>query len=184
MAFLDREGTFEARVTDADVETTASGAVMAKFTFAITREWDKAAKDYGPDWPEGYETTGNVCFAKKNGEVMGDNVKRIAETMGWNGKVANIGGVIGALVRIQVKREEYNGNTYFRADRIESPNSGSSVAKIDEMFGAQFEAYAAEVGPVAPARAAAPAAPAAPFAPPVPPAPPAAVAPEDDDIAF
>lgn len=183
-AYIDREGTFEARVTQADVEKKASGAVMAEFTFEITREWNNKTKEYGDAWPAGWLCSGGVCFFKKNGEAMEDNILRVVTAMGWNGKVAEIGHTIDSLVRIKVKRDEYNGNVRFIADRIE-PAQVSSAADLDNEFGAVLQAYAAQAGPITPARApeAAPAEP--PAAPPAaPPTPETAAAAPDDNVPF
>src|SRR5690606_30630996 len=110
MAPLDREGIFEARVIDAEMYTADSGAIAVNLEFEVIREFDKANKIYGDNWPQGYTFKGSTWIVKTTGEMMPDNIKRLARSVGWNGNPDDIGRVIGAVCKCTVKRDEYNGN--------------------------------------------------------------------------
>lgn len=179
MPALDREGIFEARITDARIETAGSGSIMAYLDFEVLRQYDKSSKTYSEPWPEGHTFSGSVCLVKKDGSPMNDAIKRLVKATGWNGKSGEIGHIIGRDCKCRVADEPYNGQSYYRAKYIDPIGGEANTEEIAARFDQYFTALAAEVGPITPAPATAPAP--APAPPPAPPAPPAIAQPDPND---
>lgn len=180
MTALDREGTFESRVTNAEMYTSESGAIAVNLSFEVLRQYDKATKQY-IDWPAGYFFKGSVWIVKKDeGGVIPENIKRLKRSIGWNGNPDDIGAVIGAVCKCDVKLDTYKPEYPEYKMAYLNPAGGPDISKITEQYAHQFMAYAAEVGHIQPATTGATTtAPSTPTpaptpAPPQPPQPPAA----------
>lgn len=157
MTWLEREGTFQVQVIDCGVKETDSGAVMVNFQFNVLRQWD--GEQWGEDWAFGYECRGAFCLVKKDGALMEDQVKRLVEALGWSGALVELqdGSMNGRMCQIDVKGEEYQGKTYYKATWIrpfDAVPGGGGIAKLEDgrlaqlqaRFGGQIRSLA---GPVA-----------------------------------
>lgn len=166
MGTLVQEGTFEARVTDAEFHTADSGAMAVNLEFEVIREYSKQSKEYSEPWPAGFTFSGSVWVVKKDtNEIVEKQVQRLVKAIGWDGEIDNLGKCIGAICKCDVKREEYKEIVTYKAAFI-NPAGEADLSEISEKFGGFFKAIAAEVGPITPHRTAAPAA--KPTAPPAP----------------
>lgn len=164
MPYLDREGVFEARPLSVAVVKTDKGAVMVNFEFEVLRQWNPEAEEwaeYPPDWT----FQGNSCFRKTDGENMPNNIKKVADLLGWDGRFETLQGEqwSGITVQCKVKADTYNGKTRYKADYIDPQGSpitqglkksdDNTIAELSAMFGGLTETYAAEVGGIKPAPA-------------------------------
>lgn len=117
---IDREGFFRAvpKSWDSVEGKEGSQSKGLKITFDIT-EYKEG--DTWIDWrPYAIEATGVFYAIKKDGSIDHAKVKRLAETIGWNGSWEMVAEYlpIEIEVQVQVKLDTYGDKPEFRVDGI------------------------------------------------------------------
>lgn len=151
---IDREGFFRAVPKSWDVaEGKESQSKGIRLTFKIT------AMKEGEDWqdwtPYDFEASGVFWIIGKEGKIDIARVKRLGETIGWNGTFEMVADYlpVEVEVQIQVKLDTYGDKPEFRVDGIwdrdfvpgQKRLTADKAKTLDNTFGAQMRAILAGV---------------------------------------
>lgn len=112
----DREGVFQAEITDYGLKDQESGAVAIPIRALLTGIWNQEAQAFEP-WAE-YEmyASGDMYVVKKDGSLNQGQVQSLTRNAGWDGTFTSIVDHTWqpTPVSVVVKADEYKGVTRYR----------------------------------------------------------------------
>lgn len=170
---LEQEGRFKARVTSWAMKQRPSGAVCVTLALTILEQYDFDEEKW-VSWAEADEhyVYGDFYVIKKDGKLNTGTVEQLWKALAWDGDPEVIANSPPPTtpVQIEVKAEQYQGNTYHKASWIDPVDhvpsrgtvvgaSGEELVSIKQRFGAQLRAATAVAKSKAPAKPTAPVAP-------------------------
>lgn len=162
---LDREGIFKAKPFDWSVQpSNNSKSIAVSVGLLITAqyldgEW-QSWEAYEP-----HQTRGWWYVIGKDGKCNTTAVDQLVKSMGWNGDLRSVRGAPpDVVVQVNVKANEYNGKTTYKAGWMNPEDyapefagaSEDDVDKLQVQYGSLLRAAAAAAAPKPVAKAAAP----------------------------
>jgi hypothetical protein len=171
---LNVEGTFRGRTLGPFrliPPKEGKETVMAAISFAVEEEYDANLEAFirvmqeGAPLSEHYEAEALLCIVKKDGSPNEVVANMLAESLGWNGEFDHLesADMQDVLVQFDVKRDDYNGKTNYRATWLRpwgaAPRKSTNpevVKSLNARYGPAFRAIAGNAKRNAPPVAVAP----------------------------
>lgn len=129
---IDREGNFQANITEYGVKEQESGAIAVAIKADITAMWN------GEDWEDwssyGMVASGDIYIVKKDGTLNQNAVQSLKQHAGWD---CSIGGLVDGTwqptpCQIVVKADTYKDNVRYRIAFVNDLNRApGQMSNID-----------------------------------------------------
>ena len=141
MRNLDRIGRYLVEIVEWSLrESRGGGAVGVAMVFKVLGDW---YEDAWRDWREYEENRveGSWWPIKKDGSVNQSAVDQLAESLGWAGDLSVFRGPpLKMVVQVDVKLEEYEGKTSYRAAWMYHKDASTSgLGGVTEERGQELE---------------------------------------------
>lgn len=151
----DREGTFNATITDFGLKEFQSGAVAIAIRVKLDAIWNGESFEGWSQFEQ--EADGDVWIIKKDGAVNELGAKSLMANAGWDGNIESVsnGSWQPTECSVSIKREDYNGTTRYKVSFVNAHNKppSGSLSNIDpdkakslaNRYGPQMRAIAGNV---------------------------------------
>lgn len=132
MAAIDRPGTFKARVVDYGMSNSKTGTPQFEIEFAITSFYNNGDWE---DWTDyGIQTRGWFYPFTKQGKLNDTTVDQLMDSLGWDGlSISSLekGDFAGMTVQINIKEDNYNGNTKLKVSWMNPEDYKPGIPKLE-----------------------------------------------------